>query len=113
MNTDNEFYKAFWVQLPLSLLMAAGVSLLTLQTFDLPANSLWLLLLLPVYSAFLYRRRSFELIVLGVIVLLPGFPDQMSTLFLSHDLLLGIAVTLIFCPLIFNLMGVQNYRPYA
>jgi len=93
--------------------MAEGVTLMTLQTFDEPANSAWFLLLQPVYTAMLYRRRSFELITLGVLVLLPGFPDQMAALLLSPDLVLAIAVTLIFCPVLFNLMGVQQYRPYA
>lgn len=113
MSNSKDMYRSIWVQLPMSLLMAAGVTLLTLQTLDQPLNSVWSLLLQPIYTAMLYRRRSFELITLGVLVLLPGFPDQMAAMLLSMDLLLAISVTLIFCPVLFSLMGVQQYRPYA
>ena len=71
-------------------------------------------MLQPLYTLVLFKRRVFELIPIALLALASGYTGQASSaLIVGQDLLLGVVVAIILCPLFLNLCGFKDYRPYA
>ena len=103
-----------WYHAPMAFCVATLVCLLTLSTFALPTNSLWVFLLVPLYTALLYRRRFVELAILCVITMGSDYTAQaFNGLGLGQDLLFCMAIVVVLCPLILQLCGFKGYNSYS
>ena len=114
MNIIEAYGKTPWVQIPVALFIGGCITMLALNTFGLPKVSGWMLMFQLLFSLLVYRRRGFELLIITVLALGSNFTGSFAHLFVvDNDLLLGLVVGVIVCPLLLGLMGFDEYAPYA
>ena len=104
--------KSLIVVLPISVGIAGFITRLTIETLNLTMAPTWVVAAVAAYTAMLFRRSLGALAIIGGITLLANASlSGYTSLQISADVLLSLALTIIVLPVLLHVMGME-WEPF-